>query len=135
MMGDRATLPSLKTLDILFCYKLQAIFGVTYYSDTYLLPNLERIRLQELPLLKHFYDSDKTIVAPMWKELHVRGCWNLRGLPRLQDRPEKVQVNGERSWWNKLQRGSPSYHDSYEPKLPPKFASFKECVGVSSYLR
>jgi hypothetical protein len=28
----------------------------------------------------------------MWKELHVRGCWSLRRLPRLQDQPQVVKV-------------------------------------------
>jgi hypothetical protein len=46
-----------------------------------------------------------------------------------------VKVNGERSWWRKIQWGSPSHCDSYEPKLPPKFASFDERAGVTSYLR
>jgi hypothetical protein len=76
MMQDRVTLPSLKTLDILFCYNLKKIFYQgTYPGGKYqLLPNLQRVRLQELPLLQQFNDKDTTITAPMWKELHVRGC-------------------------------------------------------------
>uniref|UniRef100_A0ACD5ZKQ7 Uncharacterized protein n=1 Tax=Avena sativa TaxID=4498 RepID=A0ACD5ZKQ7_AVESA len=70
MVPNAVTLPRLKTLDILFCYNLKKIF---YEGDHpgwryRLLPNLERIRLQELPLLQHFKDNDATIGAPMWKE-------------------------------------------------------------------
>ncbi|KAM0880834.1 hypothetical protein ACQ4PT_033308 [Festuca glaucescens] len=136
MMPDTVTLPSLKTLDILFCYELQEIFNErTHQGGTYLLPNLQRVRLQELPLLQQFNDKDTTITAPMWKELHVRGCWSLRCLPHLHDQLNPVKVNGERSWWSKLRWGSLSHRDSYEPKLPPKFASFDERAGVTSYLR
>jgi hypothetical protein len=76
-----------------------------------------------------------TITAPMWKELHVRGCWSLRCLPHLHDQLKTVKVNGERSWWSKLRWGSLSHRNSYEPKLPPEFASFDERAGVTSYLR
>jgi hypothetical protein len=53
MMPDAVTLPCLKTLDILFCYNLKKIFirSIDLQDDTYQLPNLQRIRLQDLPLL------------------------------------------------------------------------------------
>jgi hypothetical protein len=136
MMADAVTLPSLKTLDILFCYNLKKIFiNTSPQDDMYQLPSLQRIRLQELPLLQHFNVKDATIAAPMWKELHVRGCWSLRRLPRLQDQSQAVKVNGESRWWSNLQWGSPSHHNNYEPKLPRKFASFNERAAVTSYLR
>ncbi|CAM0958570.1 unnamed protein product [Alopecurus aequalis] len=136
MMVDEVTLPCLKTLDILFCYNLRKIFhrwGAR--AGHQLLPNLQRVRLQELPLLQQFNENDAIITAPMWKELHVRGCWSLGRIPRLHDQSKKVKVNGERSWWSNLQWGSPLHRDSYEPKLPPKFASFNERAVVTSYLR
>ncbi|CAM0958569.1 unnamed protein product [Alopecurus aequalis] len=137
MMPDALTLPCLKTLDILFCYSLKKIFYRRPHKEcTYqILPNLQRVRLQELPLLQQFNDNDATITAPMWKELHIRGCWSLRRLPQLQDQPEKVKVDGERSWWSKLLWGPPSHNDNYEAKLPPKFASSDERAKVTSYLR
>uniref|UniRef100_A0ACD5W4Y5 Uncharacterized protein n=1 Tax=Avena sativa TaxID=4498 RepID=A0ACD5W4Y5_AVESA len=130
-------LPCLQTIDIMFCYNLKTIFNYEDSNDiiSYQLPGLQRIRLQELPLLQHFDYNNTTIVAPMWKELHIRGCWSLRRLPRLQDQLKMVKVSGERSWWNKLQWDSPSHCKSYEPKLPPAFASFDKCVEVTSYLR
>ncbi|KAE8802064.1 putative disease resistance protein [Hordeum vulgare] len=132
-----ATLPCLKTLDVLFCYNLKTIFINSYTEEyTYQLPSLQRIRLQELPLLQHFHTMDGTITTPVWKELHVRGCWSLRRLPLLEGlQPETVKVNGERSWWSKLQWGSPLHRDNYDPKLPPEFASFDERAEMSSYLR
>ncbi|KAM3399637.1 hypothetical protein ACQJBY_004821 [Aegilops geniculata] len=131
------TLPRLKTIDILFCYNLKAIFISNYTQEnTYQLPSLQRVRLQELPLLQHFHSNNAIITTPMWKELHIRGCWSLRRLPRLQGRqPETVKVNGERSWWSKLQWGSPLHRESYDPKLPLEFASFDERAEMSSYLR
>jgi hypothetical protein len=71
----------------------------------------------------------------MWKELHVRGCWSLRRLARLQNQPQAVKVNGENRCWSNLQWSSPSHRDNYEPNLPPKFASFSERMEVTSYLR
>ncbi|VAH12437.1 unnamed protein product [Triticum turgidum subsp. durum] len=131
------SLPCLKTLDILFCYNLKTIFiSNDTHDETYQLPSLQRIRLQEVPLLLHFHDKDATMTAPMWKELHIRGCWSLRCLPRLQGcHPEMVKVNGERSWWSKLQWGSAVHRDNYDPKLPLEFASFDQSAEMSSYLR
>ncbi|XP_039821362.1 uncharacterized protein LOC120683350 [Panicum virgatum] len=106
VMPRGSALPSLVTLDILFCYNLKVIF---YYnnkwSSSFKLPCLRRIHLQELPLLEHFRDDDAVLAAPAWEELHVRGCWSLRRLPRLIDRrPGKkaVTVSGERAWRTKL---------------------------------
>jgi hypothetical protein len=136
MMADAVTLPSLKTLEILFCYNLKKIFiNKDPQDDMHQLPCLQRIRLQELPLLQHFNDKDVIVAAPMWKELHIRGCWSLGRLPRLQDQSQAVKVNGESRWWSNLQWGSQSHHDNYEPKLPPKFACFDERTEVTSYLR
>jgi Leucine-rich repeat (LRR) protein len=132
---DVVTLPRLKTLDILFCYNLKNIFfESTWNVRMYQLPSLQRVRLQELPLLQHFHKGS-TLVAPMWKELHIRGCWSLRCLPHLQDQLHVLKVNGESRWWSNLQWGSSSHRGSYEPKLPPKFASFDERMEVTSYLR
>ncbi|KAF6987252.1 hypothetical protein CFC21_004911 [Triticum aestivum] len=137
MTYGASALPCLKTLDIMFCYNLKKLFYSYEDQDrAYELPSLQRIRLQELPLLKHFDDNDAIITAPAWEELHVRGCWSLQRLPHLQGRqPEIVKVNCERSWWGKLQWGPLPHHNNYEPKLPPEFASFDESADMSSYLR
>jgi len=141
VMPHGSALPSLVTLDILFCYNLKAIF---YYnsesSSSFELPCLRRIHLQELPLLEHLRDDDAVLAAPAWEELHVRGCWSLRRLPRLIDRrPGKkaVTVSGERAWWTKLRWDDrdDSHRGSYEPRLPPASASIRERVIIKSYLR
>ncbi|XP_039818561.1 uncharacterized protein LOC120681083 [Panicum virgatum] len=141
VMPRGSALPSLVTLDILFCYNLKAIF---YYnsesSSSFELPCLRRIHLQELPLLEHLRDDDAVLAAPAWEELHVRGCWSLRRLPRLIDRrPGKkaVTVSGERAWWTKLRWDGrdDSHCESYEPRLPPASASIRERVIIKTYLR
>jgi len=137
VMPRGSALPSLVTLDILFCYNLKAIF---YYknprSPSFELPCLRRIHLQELPLLEHLRDDAAVLAAPAWEELLVRGCWSLRRLPRLDRRPGKkaVTVSGERAWWTKL-RWDDSHRKSYEPRLPPASASIRERVIIKSYLR
>ncbi|OQU81462.1 uncharacterized protein LOC8072057 isoform X2 [Sorghum bicolor] len=138
-------LPRLETLDILSCYNLKEIFYYNHhrysFDDYYKLPCLRRIRLHELPLLKHLHSSDPMLTAPTWKELHVRGCWSLRRLPRFRQQPDKaVEVSGEPAWWSKLrwdQDGdAPLHRDCYEPRLPPVFASHPERpVVIESYLR
>ncbi|TVU14688.1 hypothetical protein EJB05_38172, partial [Eragrostis curvula] len=144
MLGG-SRLPSLVTLDILFCYNLKAIFYDRYVSNpsSYQLPALRRMHLQELPLLKHLHVDDAIITAPKWEELHVRGCWSLRRLPRLNQQPGKmagVKVSGERAWWQNLQwdqedGGTSLHRDSYQPVLPRASASFHERVVIKSYLR
>jgi hypothetical protein len=131
-------MPSLVTLDILFCYNLKAIFYYNYRSYSFELPCLRRIHLQELPLLEHLRDEDVVLTAPAWEELHVRGCWSLRRLPRLDQRPGKkaVTVSGERAWWTKLRWDRHNSHrGSYEPRLPPASASIRERVVIKTYLR
>ena len=140
VMPRGSALPSLVTLDILFCYNLKAIFYDNrgrHSSTSFELPCLRRIHLQELPLLEHLRDDDAVLAAPAWEELHVRGCWSLRRLPRLIDRrPGKkaVTVSGERAWWTKL-RWDDSHRKSYEPRLSPASASNRERVIIKTYLR
>ncbi|XP_039821366.1 uncharacterized protein LOC120683355 [Panicum virgatum] len=140
-MPRGSALPCLVALDILFCYNLKAIF---YYnsesSSSFELPCLRRIHLQELSLLEHLRDDDAVLAAPAWEELHVRGCWSLRRLPRLIDRrsgKKAVTVSGERAWWTKLRWDDrdDSHRGSYEPRLPPASASIRERVIIKSYLR
>jgi len=140
VMPRGSALPSLVTLDILFCYNLKAIFYYNKSSSSFELPCLRRIHLQELPLLEHLRDDDAVLAAPAWEELHVRGCWSLRRLPRLIDRrpcKKAVTVSGERAWWTKLRWDDrdDSHRGSYEPRLPPASASIRERVIIKSYLR
>ena len=69
VMPRGSALPSLVTLDILFCYNLKAIF---YYnnprSPSFKLPRLRRIHLQELPLLEHLRDDAAVLAAPAWED-------------------------------------------------------------------
>uniref|UniRef100_A0A0E0DDJ8 Disease resistance protein At4g27190-like leucine-rich repeats domain-containing protein n=1 Tax=Oryza meridionalis TaxID=40149 RepID=A0A0E0DDJ8_9ORYZ len=144
IMPRESALPSLTTLDILFCYNLMTIFHQPprEKSINYQLPRLQRMRLQELPLLKHLRDDDvnAAISAPAWKELHVRGCWSLRRLPLLsrEHSSRAVEVSGERAWWEKLiwdDDSSTMHSAGYKSKLPLPFASFNERAPVMSYLR
>ncbi|RCV33435.1 hypothetical protein SETIT_7G083300v2 [Setaria italica] len=139
VISSPSALPSLVTLDIRFCYNLKAIFyGNNYHPRNYYqLPRLRRIRLQELPLLEHPQVDEAILTAPAWEELHVRGCWSLRRLPRLDQQPDKaVKVSGERAWWTKLWWDDvPSHRGSYEARLPPASASIRERVVIRTYLR
>ncbi|KAF8715451.1 hypothetical protein HU200_027102 [Digitaria exilis] len=140
IMPCQCALPSLETLDIIFCYNLKAIFyenGTYYYRNYYNLESLRRIHLQELPLLENLHVDDLILIAPAWEELHVRGCWSLRHLPRLDEQPgaKAVKVRGERAWWTKLRWASSSHHGSYEPRFPLASASFRERVIIRTYLR
>jgi hypothetical protein len=95
-MPQGSALPSLETLDILFCYNLKAILydDGGYYSPRYQLPRLRRMYLRELPLLQHLRVKDTILTAPEWEERHVRGCWSLRRLPRLCQEPSKKAGRG-----------------------------------------
>ncbi|RLM74327.1 hypothetical protein C2845_PM15G07070 [Panicum miliaceum] len=139
VMPRGSALPSLVTLDILFCYNLKAIFYYNGRSSSFKLPCLRRIHLQELPVLEHLCDDDAVLAAPAWEELHVRGCWSLRRLPCLDQRAGKkaVTVSGERAWWTKLRwvDRDDSHRGSYEPRLPPASASIRERVVIKTYLR
>ncbi|KAG0543696.1 hypothetical protein BDA96_02G211000 [Sorghum bicolor] len=138
-------LPSLVTLDILFCYNLKAIFYNNGHHSSprhYQFPCLQKIRLQELPLLEHLYVNDAILTAPKWEEFQVRGCWSLHRLPRLHQQPNKtVKVSGEQAWWAKLHwdddqgDNTPHHRSLYEPSLPPAFTFVREHFVIKSYLR
>ncbi|KAF8715453.1 hypothetical protein HU200_027104 [Digitaria exilis] len=121
----------LKHLRLEHCPRLEGIMPAVQ------LPRLRRIHLQELPLLEHLDVDNPILTVPMWEELHVRGCWSLRHLPRLKQQPDKqaVKVSGERAWWTKLRWASPSHRGSYEPRFPLASTSFRERVIIKSYLR
>ena len=143
-MPSDCELPSLVTLDILFCYNLKAIFYNNGHHSSprhYQLPCLQKIRLHELPLLEHLYVGDAILTAPKWEEFQVRGCWSLRRLPRLHQQPDKaVKVSGEQAWWAKLlwdDQGDGAHHHRsvYKPSLPPAFTFVHERFVIKSYLR
>ncbi|GJN27751.1 hypothetical protein PR202_gb15799 [Eleusine coracana subsp. coracana] len=144
VMPRGSALPNLVTLDILFCDNLKAVFydnGPYSSRYWYELPCLRRMRLQELPQLQHLRDDHNAAIltAPAWEELHVRGCWSLRRLPRLRQRSKQsVEVSGERDWWANLRwdrDGSILHRGGYQPVLPPASASFRDRVVIKSYLR
>uniref|UniRef100_A0A0D9W4G9 NB-ARC domain-containing protein n=1 Tax=Leersia perrieri TaxID=77586 RepID=A0A0D9W4G9_9ORYZ len=73
IMGIGSGLQNLTTLHILFCYNLKTIFHQHFshrdISDLLKLPELQMMRLQELPLLEHFDDGvDAVTSAPAWKD-------------------------------------------------------------------
>jgi hypothetical protein len=50
-----------------------------------------------------------------------------------------VKVSGERAWWDQLRwdqdDDAAPHRNSYEPRLPPAFATHRERVVIESYLR
>ncbi|KXG27873.2 hypothetical protein SORBI_3005G057201 [Sorghum bicolor] len=133
------SLPALETLAILFCSNLKTIF---YKQQLYQvapspLPNIKRIYLQELPRLQHFHDFVAfRFQTPKWERLFVRGCHCFHHLPLLEmELPKsKVEVSGEREWWDRLQLKMPEQSDYYIHVAPPKFVSRKKHI-IQSYLR
>ncbi|KAL6658328.1 hypothetical protein ACP70R_003914 [Stipagrostis hirtigluma subsp. patula] len=134
------SLPMLESLVILFCPNLKTIF----YEDPHYdvapspLPNIERICLQELPQLQHIHE-DVMFRSEMarWEKLFVRGCPSFQRLPLLKQEhlKLKVEVSGERDWYDKLQFILPDQRDYYLHVPPPEFASRKKSVIIKSYLR
>ncbi|CAL5089354.1 unnamed protein product [Urochloa decumbens] len=133
------SLPALETLVILFCSNLKTIFYKQFYSTVALspLPNIKRIYLQELPQLQHIHDYDMfRFGTPKWEKLFVRGCRSLQRLPLLKKEflKSKVEVSGEREWWDGLQLRLPEQNDHYVHVPPPEFVSLKKHI-IKSYLR
>ncbi|CAL5033057.1 unnamed protein product [Urochloa decumbens] len=132
------SLPSLETLVILFCPNLKTIF---YKQPDYKiapspLPNIQRIYFQELPQLQHFHDDEMfRFETPKLEKLFVRGCQSFRRLPLLKEEypKAKVEVQGERCWWGKLQLSLPEQSHHYLHVPPPEFASRKKHI-IKSYL-
>ncbi|TVU26596.1 hypothetical protein EJB05_29150, partial [Eragrostis curvula] len=134
------SLPALESLVILFCTNLKTIFykQSNYHVELSPLPNIKRVYLQELPQLKHIHDDIKfSFETPKWETLFVRGCQSFRHLPLLRKNypKSKVNVSGERDWWDKLQGSLPEQRNYYLPVPPPEFASRKKGVVIKTYLR
>jgi hypothetical protein len=133
------SLPALETLVILFCSNLKTIFYKQSYYEVAPspLPNIKRIYLQELPQLLHIHD-DVTFrfEAPKWEKLFVRGCQSFHHLPLLKKEypKSKVEVSGEREWWDSLQLKLPEQSDYYMHVAQPEFVSRKKHI-IESYLR
>jgi hypothetical protein len=101
------------------------------------LPKIERIYLQELPQLLHIHD-DVTFrfETPKWEKIFVRGCQSFHHLPllKMQHRRSKVEVSGEREWWDRLQLKLPEVSHYYLHIPPPEFVSRRKHI-IRSYLR
>ncbi|CAD6254479.1 unnamed protein product [Miscanthus lutarioriparius] len=133
------SLPALETLVILFCSNLKTIFykQPLYEVARSPLPNIKRIYLQELPQLQHIYDDVMfRFETPNWEKLFVRGCRSFRRLPLLKKEypKSKVEVSGEREWWDRLQLKLPEQSHCYLHVAPPEFVSRKKHI-IESYLR
>ncbi|CAL5076444.1 unnamed protein product [Urochloa decumbens] len=133
------SLPALETLVVLFCSDLKTIFYEQLYSKVAPspFPNIKKIYLQELPQLQHIHDDDMfRFETPKWEKLFVRGCQSLQCLPLLKKEfpNSKVEVSGEREWWDGLQLRLPEQNEHYVYVPPPEFASLKKHI-IKSYLR
>jgi hypothetical protein len=78
-------------------------------------PNLKHIHLHELPKLHHFYSGGPWGThAPNLETLKVRGCWNLRALPNVENR-NVVVCDCEKEWWDMLKWDSKLQLSHYKP--------------------
>jgi hypothetical protein len=135
------SLPALETLVILFCSNLKTMFYKQTDYDSEVapspLPKIERIYLQELPQLLHIHD-DVTFrfETPKWEKIFVRGCQSFHHLPllKMQHLWSKVEVSGEREWWDRLQLKLPEQSHYYLHIPPPEFVSRRKHI-IRSYLR
>ncbi|KAJ4789622.1 TIR-NBS-LRR class disease resistance protein [Rhynchospora pubera] len=138
IFSDDLTLYNLETLTVVHCNNLRTVFDQDKRGVKNHFLKLHSIQLHELPKLSHFDEKQKAYhQMPGWKELHFRGCWNLRRLPLLVGpRHQKVHVDGEARQCKKLQavmgEDQISYYDFMSP---PPLASFRECVKNKIFLR
>uniref|UniRef100_A0A8I6YNC5 Disease resistance protein At4g27190-like leucine-rich repeats domain-containing protein n=1 Tax=Hordeum vulgare subsp. vulgare TaxID=112509 RepID=A0A8I6YNC5_HORVV len=107
------TLPSLETLHIAYCSKLQHVFplddkhseeiasGVTFN-------NLKHIKLYHLHSLEQICEARLT--APSLETISLRDCWGLRRLPAIGSKLPMVDC--ENDWWERLEwDGLEANHD------------------------
>jgi Leucine-rich repeat (LRR) protein len=133
------SLPALETLVILFCSSLKTIFynQTRYEVAPSPLPNIKSIYLQELPQLQHIHDDVMfRFQSPKLEKLFLRGCQSFHRLPLLNREylKPKVEVNGERDWWDKLQMTLPEQSGYYVHVPASEFVSCKKHI-IESYLR
>ncbi|KAF6998470.1 hypothetical protein CFC21_014588 [Triticum aestivum] len=115
------TLPSLETLEIVYCGDLKEVFPLDpkrqEKQETIKFPNLRRIHLYQLSTLQSICGSRMS--APNLETVKIRGCWGLRRLPAISRRTTKrPKVDCEKDWWDNLEwDGVDANHDPsfYEP--------------------
>jgi hypothetical protein len=133
------SLSALETLVVLFCSNMKTIFYKQPNYEVALspLPNIKFINFQELPHLHHIQDDVKfQFETPKLEKLFVRGCRSFQRLPLLKKEylESKVEVSGEREWWDRLQLKLPEQSDYYLHVPPPEFVSRKKRI-IQSYLK
>jgi hypothetical protein len=107
-MGWSSSLPSLKTLHIIYCGDLKHIFvpGNKENQHTSVkFPRLTTIHLHDLPALEQICEAAE-MVAPALETMVIKGCWSLRRLPALKGREpgmRKPAVEIEKDVWDALE--------------------------------
>ncbi|XBI98043.1 hypothetical protein VPH35_018313 [Triticum aestivum] len=115
------TLPSLQTLEIVYCGDLKKVFPLDpkrqEKKETIEFPNLRRIHLYQLSNLQSICGSRMS--APNLRTVRIRGCWGLRRLPAVSgSTTNRPKVDCEKDWWDNLEwEGLGAKHDPslYEP--------------------
>ncbi|TVU06821.1 hypothetical protein EJB05_46856, partial [Eragrostis curvula] len=126
------SLRSLKTLEIVWCGDLRAVFplqtdDVEYKHDQELqqqttveFPFLERVHLHELPRLQGICGRTR-IYAPGLENIKIKGCWSLRRLPAVNASDKnKVECECEKEWWDRLMWDPMDAKHLYSPTHPRK---------------
>ncbi|KAF6998668.1 hypothetical protein CFC21_014765 [Triticum aestivum] len=116
------TLPSLQTLEIVYCGDLKEVFPLDpkrqQKQEIIRFPNLRRIHLYQLYTLQSICGSKMS--APNLETIRIRGCWGLTRLPSVSSSTTKrPKVDCEKDWWDNLKwDGLEANHDPllYEPR-------------------
>lgn len=136
-------LPSLETIQILYCTSLIYVFPLntanskgTVSNDAIDFPKLKHVHLHELPSLKGICEA-KIMSAPMLETILIRGCCSLRHLPDVKGLHEpRPIVYCEKDWWDNLEW--PRKEGGYDQSLLYKRQSaqyYKKALTKGSILR
>ena len=88
----------LEELWIEYCNGLEGVIGMHEGGDVVeriIFQNLKNLSLQNLPVLRSFYEGDARIECPSLEQLHVQGCPTFRNYTPYFHSRNQFQVNNE----------------------------------------
>lgn len=108
----------LEAIEVRSCYRLESLFNYVSRqtaSTAPVVPNLKKLELEDLPMLRTVISRPKELCPPL-EHIEIIKCYLLRKLPlTVQNANIIKEIRGESHWWSELKWDNHKTKSSLRP--------------------